>query len=176
VTCQFVEDMPHVAIYSITFHLLLFSTLEERLAGHPHSVKTLFTPHSFYHVIRRSYAATTYDTVSHIYNLKSIEPSDRVQCVRRDGGRKEHCKGCCCERSSEPFWSHISRQFIISAGPKDRSPKVHHGLASSAEPVAAFEVTKDKHIALLVDTPGFNDTERTDRQVLEDIIAFLNTT
>ncbi|KAF5322730.1 hypothetical protein D9619_000412 [Psilocybe cf. subviscida] len=65
-------------------------------------------------------------------------------------------------------------QFIRSAGPKHEQPAIHHGLASSQAPVEEFEVkSKDGQTVLLVDTPGFNDTEKSDRVVLDDIMRFL---
>ena len=65
-------------------------------------------------------------------------------------------------------------QFICSAGPKSASPAIHKGLTSSQAPVEEFEVeSKDGRTVSLVDTPGFNDTERSDRMILDEIIRFL---
>ncbi|KAF5321747.1 hypothetical protein D9619_000416 [Psilocybe cf. subviscida] len=64
--------------------------------------------------------------------------------------------------------------FICSAGPKRTGPTIHSSLTFSAAPVEEFEVkSEDGQTISLVDTPGFNDTEKSDRIVLAEIIKFL---
>ncbi|KAF5321008.1 hypothetical protein D9619_000420 [Psilocybe cf. subviscida] len=64
--------------------------------------------------------------------------------------------------------------FICSAGPRHMRPTINSGLASSQAPVEEFEVkSEDGQTISLVDTPGFNDTDKPDRMVLDEIIKFL---
>lgn len=94
------------------------------------------------------------------------------QCSRHDGGRQKHRKNTLLLM----FWatSTCLFQFICSAGPKHARPAINTGLSSSQSPVEEFEVeSEDGQTVLLVDTPGFNDTEKSDATVLGEIIRFL---
>ncbi|KAF5321123.1 hypothetical protein D9619_000483 [Psilocybe cf. subviscida] len=65
----------------------------------------------------------------------------------------------------------IKNMFIRSA--QGNLPSVNHQIASLKAPVDAFEVGQGYQSVLLVDTPGFNHTEKSDRKVLAEITSWL---
>ncbi|KAF5322152.1 hypothetical protein D9619_000388 [Psilocybe cf. subviscida] len=66
--------------------------------------------------------------------------------------------------------------FICAAGPTGRAPNVGHTLQPGTTSVMGYEVERTPSLGrrvILVDTPGFNDPDRSDSQILKDIIIWL---
>ncbi|KAF5321713.1 hypothetical protein D9619_000441 [Psilocybe cf. subviscida] len=63
--------------------------------------------------------------------------------------------------------------LILSAEPGEEKPLVNSGSSSSQAPVQAFKVGRGTQTVLLVDTPGFNNTDKSDKEVLTEIVSWL---
>ncbi|KAF5321125.1 hypothetical protein D9619_000481 [Psilocybe cf. subviscida] len=63
--------------------------------------------------------------------------------------------------------------FICSAKPQGKQPIINHSGTSSQVPIDVYKVCNGKQSALLVDTPGFNHTNMSDKVVLGEIISWL---
>lgn len=92
-------------------------------------------------------------------------------------GREEHCRSLALHwaKNSSRLTSH---EFIHAAGPTGREPTVGHFLGPGTNTVEGYEVedtcfNSAGRRVILVDTPGFNDPDRSDSQILKDIINWM---
>ncbi|KAF4631616.1 hypothetical protein G7Y89_g6514 [Cudoniella acicularis] len=72
------------------------------------------------------------------------------------------------------FINKLKAARITKDGDEDRKyAKIGNSLASETRNLEFFHLTVDKHDIILVDTPGFNDKDRSDTEILQKIATWL---
>ncbi|KAM5359118.1 hypothetical protein ACJZ2D_014724 [Fusarium nematophilum] len=65
------------------------------------------------------------------------------------------------------------KSTFIRTASGDDNVIVGHSLEACTQKVTSFEVNANGHNIVLVDTPGFNDTDKSDTEILLDLAKLL---
>ena len=97
-----------------------------------------------------------------------------TQCHGRNREWENICKQWMSSDDCQKLTRHTSQFINLASGSNLR---VGLGLESAtAEVKLANEFTLDGRVVTLIDTPGFDDTSKSDTEILKIIAAFLATT